>query len=112
MPRDVEVSIRFLKPDEGGRKTPVCNGYRGQFHYAGQKEAWDAPHEYPDSEWVELGQTTRAYLAFLSPERHVEKIQVGTSFEVREGSRLVGVGKVTEIIDLLESAAKSRSRES
>ena len=103
-PRDIEAEIHFLSEAEGGRSTPAYSDYRPQFYYNGQD--WDAPHEYPDVEKVNPGETVRAYLAFLSPQEHLGIIYVGMEFLVREGARTVGKGKVTKIIELEQSAAR------
>jgi len=93
-PRDIEAEIYFLTTEEGGRKGPAFNDYRPQFYYNGHD--WDAPHEYPDVQQVNPGDTVRAYLAFLSPHEHVGKVHVGMEFLIREGTRTVGKGKVTK----------------
>ena len=102
LPRDIEAEIYFLRPEEGGRKTPAYSGYRPQFFYNDQD--WDAPQTYPDTDMVNPGDTVRAYLAFLSPQEHFGKVHVEMKFEVREGARTVGKGTVTKIIDLEKSA--------
>lgn len=32
---EIEVEIRYLTTEEGGRRTGVFSGYRGQFYYGG-----------------------------------------------------------------------------
>jgi len=64
-------------------------------------------HEYPDAEWVFPGETTRAYLAFLSPDEHLGKIHPGMYFQVREGTRVIAEGTVTRLVDLESSARKN-----
>lgn len=105
---DIEAEIRFLTPDEGGRHTPARSGYRPQFYYDGHD--WDAHQEYPDVEWVHPGETARTLLWFLSPEAHLGRVQVGMEFEVREGARAVGRGRVTKILSLAESAERVRGK--
>ena len=100
-PRDIEAQIYFLKSEEGGRTGPAFSGYRPQFYYNNQD--WDAPHVYPDVEEAHPGDTVRTYLAFLSPKEHLGKVHEGMSFEIREGARTVGKGKVTKLIDLEKS---------
>ena len=107
VPKDIEAEIRFLTTEEGGRSSPAFSGYRPQFYYDGRD--WDAPHEYPDSYTVFPGETVRAFLGFLSPQEHIGKITVGMKFEIREGTRTVGTGVVTKIIDLPESAKRIQS---
>lgn len=103
-PRDVEAEIYFLATEEGGRKGPAYTDYRPQFYYDGHD--WDAPHEYPDVEQVNPGDTVRAYLAFLSPQEHVGKLHIGKEFLIREGAKTVGRGKITKILELEISAKR------
>jgi translation elongation factor EF-Tu-like GTPase len=107
-PRDVEADIYFLTTEEGGRKGPAYTDYRPQFYYDGHD--WDAPHEYPDVEQVNPGDTVRAYLAFLSPHEHLGKLYVGKEFLIREGARTVGRGKITKILELEDSAKRHAAR--
>ena len=85
---------------------PAFTGYRPQFYYNGHD--WDAPHIYPDVMQVNPGKTVRAYLGFLSPKEHLGKVYVGMDFLVREGSRTVGKGVITKIIELEESANRAK----
>jgi translation elongation factor EF-Tu-like GTPase len=100
--RDVEVSIFYLPEKDGGRKQPARTGYRPQFYYEGRD--WDAEHEYPDVAMAMPGQTVRAYLRFMSPEYHAGRIHVGMAFLLREGSKIVGYGAITALLDLDYSA--------
>lgn len=89
-PPDIEAEIAFVSIEQGGRKTPMCSGYRPQFCYDGLD--WDADQEYPDVESVLHGQTVRALLRFFRPEAHVGRIYPGMEFQVREGSCVVAHG--------------------
>jgi translation elongation factor EF-Tu-like GTPase len=102
IPRDIEAEIYFLTPAEGGRATPAFDHYRPQFYYDGHD--WDARHVYPDVKQVNPGDTVRAYLGFLSPAEHLGKVHREMPFEIREGARTVGRGKVTKVLELEESA--------
>jgi len=108
IPHDIEVEIRFLTKEEGGRSTPAFSGYRPQFYYQGRD--WDARHEYPDTYTVNPGETVRAYIGFLSPQEHHGKINVGMDFKIREGSRVVAEGVVKKIIELPNSAKRALKR--
>lgn len=105
IPKDIEAEIYFLTPTEGGRSTPAYNDYRPQFYYDGHD--WDARHVYPDVEKVNPGDTVRAYLGFLSPQEHYGKVFVGMNFLIREGAKTVGKGKITNIIELENSAKRA-----
>ena len=105
IPKDVEAKIYFLTTEEGGRSVPAYSNYRPQFYY--NDHDWDAPHIYPDVERVNPGDTVRAYLGFLSPKEHWGKLYVGMKFLIREGSRTVGRGVITKILELEQSAKRA-----
>ncbi len=96
--------IRFLTTDEGGRHSPIYDGYRGQFFY----NEWDCDviQEFPDSQTVGPGDTVRAYISFYDPKFHRKYIHLGMHFSVREGARVVGKGVITKVLKLEESADK------
>jgi len=97
-PRSIEVEVEFLQFNKGGRKNPIRSGYRPQFFYDGHD--WDAVFEFTDQETVEPGNKIKAYIAFPSPQAHVERIYPSMPFLIREGNRTVGFGTVTKIINL------------
>lgn len=103
---DIEAEITSLTSEEGGRNTPASSGYRPQFYYDG--EDWDAKQEYVGVAKVYPGQTVLAILTFTSPQNHVDKLEVGKEFLIREGLTTVGHGKVTKILDLHKSAERVR----
>ena len=105
IPDDIEAEIYYLTAEEGGRKTPIFTGYRGQLYYDGN--SWDAPQKFKDVEFVEPGESVRVCIGFFSPEKHHGQISVGMKFEVREGVRTVGKGAVTKILDLPNSAKRA-----
>lgn len=98
---EIEAEIRYLTTEEGGRRTGVFSGYRGQFYYGGND--YDGVQFFPDlseNEMVELGTTVRAYVGFLQErwdEVHSKHVTVGMPFEIREGNRTVGLGRVTKV---------------
>jgi translation elongation factor EF-Tu-like GTPase len=107
-PPDIEAEITFVPTDRGGRTTPAFSGYRPQFYY--NEQNFDADQEYPDVEAVFPGQTVRAFLRFLSPDVHIDRVRPGLEFEVREGVRIVARGRVTKILNLAKSAERVRSK--
>jgi len=93
---ELEAEIYYLTTKEGGRKNYVASGYRGQFYYNGKD--WDAPQEFIEKEICNLGETVKVYLKTLSPDFHVGQFFVGQKFEIREGAKTVGKGKITKIL--------------
>jgi hypothetical protein len=85
-----------LTEQEGGRKTSVANGYRGQFHYNGKD--FDAMQQFVDKPWCQLGETVQVLIQTASPEFHAGQFCIGKEFEIREGSKTVGKGTITRIL--------------
>ena len=93
---ELEAEIYYLREDEGGRKTPVANNYRGQFHYDGKD--WDASQNFIDKQLCFPGETVAVLIRTANPIRHIGKFFVGKCFEIREGTTIVGKGVVTKIL--------------
>lgn len=93
---ELEADIYYLTTSEGGRQTPVATSYRGQFHY--DNHDWDAMQQFLDKEWCELGETVKVLLQTASPDFHCGKFFVGKEFEIREGSKVVGRGKISKVL--------------
>src|SRR4029079_18089155 len=98
MRRDIEAALTFLWPNEGGRSSPTRTGYRGQLFY--DDHDWDAIYEFPDTAVVNPGDSVRAYLTLLFPAAHEGRLTPDKEIEIREGSRIVARGRVTEVIGL------------
>jgi translation elongation factor EF-Tu-like GTPase len=103
---DIEAEITFLKTDEGGRESYALSGYRPQFFYRGEDHV--AVQEFVDKERVYPGETVTVRLDLLHPELLSDHIRLGDQFEIREGLRTVGLGKITRILNLLENAEASK----
>jgi translation elongation factor EF-Tu-like GTPase len=110
LPKDVEAEITLLPTEHGGRASAVQSNYRPQFYYDGHD--WDAVHYYPDVAEVRPGETARVYLGFLSPDEHVGRLHPGKVFLLREGNRVVGYGKITQLLELEASAGRIHGRRS
>jgi translation elongation factor EF-Tu-like GTPase len=112
--KDFEVSLRFLSVNEGGRKTSwVKQGYRCDFSYANELDAafmiWpiflgDNGLPLLIETTVETDKPVNAQMVIIDDElrvtEHRSRIQNGTRFFMREGSKIVAEGIVTRIIDL------------
>jgi hypothetical protein len=98
-----EVFVEFLPSESGGRRTSICLGedaatrYRPHFRVKGGDgqylgvEFVDGPDEP-----IRPGQRTFATVRFLyQPSVSYESLVVGAEFEILEGARTVGQGRVT-----------------
>jgi len=89
---ELEGEIYYLRERKGYLKS----GHSGQFFYNGQ--GWDATQEFIDKEICNPGDNVKVRLQTLSPDLHVGQFYIGQDFETREGSKTVGIGKITKIL--------------
>src|SRR6476659_161057 len=86
--------VYVLSKEEGGRHTPLFNGYRPQFHI----RTTDVTGMLKLPEGVEMvmpGDNTTITGELLTPVA----LEKGARFAIREGGRTVGAGTITEIIE-------------
>ena len=98
-PPDIEARISFLATSEGGRIGPAKSGYRPSHNFGLQGILNDAAHEYIGQEWVGPGETALANLWLLVPESQTGRFHEGFRFSVQEGSRIVGHGVITKVLN-------------
>jgi translation elongation factor EF-Tu-like GTPase len=98
-PADLEARITFRGTDSGGRRGPVTSGYRPNHDFGLPGELNDAQHEYPDAESVHPGESARALLWLLAPERQTRRLHTGFRFTVQEGRKVVGHGEVVRVLN-------------
>lgn len=96
--------MTFLPTEHGGREGPAFGDYKPQLYYAGRD--WVVALEFPDVPLARPGESVRAFLSFLSPCEHVGKLRPGMAFLIREGSKVVAYGSVSQLLDLESSAGR------
>jgi|ERR1700690_2866745 translation elongation factor EF-Tu-like GTPase len=101
-PKDIEAEIIFVLPEDGGRKNPIMSGLRPQFHYDGRD--WDGVMHFDTEEHMPKGIPIIMYFAFISPESHLGKLLPGKEFQLWDGPKVIGNGRILRLIDLEESA--------
>ena len=96
---DFVATITYLKTEEGGRKGYAASGYRPHVKFDGRKEMTSGEQLFVDKDKVFPGDTATAEIRILSPHFFENYLFVGQHFEIGEGSKVVGHGKVLEIIN-------------
>ena len=86
--------VYVLKKDEGGRHTPFFSGYRPQFYFRTTDVTGVAA--LPEgTEMVMPGDNITMTVELISPVA----MEKGLRFAIREGSRTIGAGTVTDIVE-------------
>ena len=86
--------VYVLKKDEGGRHTPFFSGYRPQFYFRTTDVTGVAT--LPEgTEMVMPGDNVSMDIELISPVA----MEKGLRFAIREGSRTIGAGTVSEIVE-------------
>ena len=94
------VYVQFINAEAGGRNSPtfIREPYRPHFR-VGDGEYLGVGFVGGPDEPIPPGVSVNAKVIFLySPQVNYEALQVGVQFQVLEGARIVGVGKVTGLI--------------
>ena len=89
-----EGSVYVLKKEEGGRHTPFMNNYRPQFYFR-TTDVTGVVHMPEGTEMVMPGDNVEMSVELIQPVAMDE----GLRFAIREGSRTVGAGRVTKVIE-------------
>ncbi len=91
----IEAKIRFLLPEEGGRRKFPFSGYRPQFYCDG--EDWIVSMQFEGTP-PPNGEYFTVYFSFMRPS-HQKHVYAGKEFKIREGGQIVAEGEVTRILD-------------
>jgi hypothetical protein len=112
---DFEVVVRFLRPDEGGRKKPAHQGYRPDMVFVDAPHTWmiwpeflrenGSPYELHEP----IPEHVRANMYVCNPEARPSLrplVHLGREVQMVEGTHPVAVGKVTAIKNLPNESAR------
>ena len=86
--------VYVLKKEEGGRHTPFFNGYRPQFYFR-TMDVTGVAHLPEGTEMVMPGDNVQMEVELISPVA----MEQGLRFAIREGSRTIGAGTVSEVVE-------------
>jgi len=89
-----EGSVYVLKKEEGGRHTPFMDNYRPQFYFR-TTDVTGVVKLPEGTEMVMPGDNVDMSVELIQPVAMDE----GLRFAIREGSRTVGAGRVTKVVE-------------
>jgi translation elongation factor EF-Tu-like GTPase len=95
----VRAILRLLRTEEGGRRTGVRSGYRPNHNFGGpdDPEFYIGQIDFESGDIIEPGDSRKVVVRFISGPGLREKLQVGRSWRIQEGYRLVGEATVLEV---------------
>ncbi len=105
---DFIADLQYLKTEQGGRKTPVfATGYRPQIKFDFDDMQTSGQQTFLNKDIVYPGETVEASIKIISVKHFENTLTEGMIFEFREGSRIIGTGKITDILnDKLKKASR------
>jgi translation elongation factor EF-Tu-like GTPase len=91
----IAAKLYLLRPEEGGRKTPIFTGYRPAVHFGNRQT--DALIVFDPEEKPVLGGEYTVTIALAHPEYLGDTLQKDATFDCREGPKIIGRGKVLNV---------------
>lgn len=84
---------------EGGRTTPAMSGYRPQIKFEFDEMQTSGQQQFINRKLVFPGDKVIAEINIISVDHFANKLEEGMEFEFREGSRIIGNGKILTIVN-------------
>ena len=104
---DFIATLTYRTIEQGGRKTAAKSGYRPQVKFDFEEMQTSGQQTFIDRELVFPGDTVEAEIKILSVDFFTNKLVEGMEFEFREGAKVIGTGKIKNIInDKLKKACR------
>ncbi len=105
---DFIAELKYLTTEEGGRKTPVfSSGYRPQIKFDFDEMQTSGQQTFLNKETVYPGDAIEAAIKIISVDHFAHCLTEGMAFEFREGSRLIGTGIISSVLnDNLKKASR------
>ena len=98
---DFIAELNFLTIEQGGRKTAASSGYRPHIEFDNYPEYLTSGIQtYIGKKTVIPVESVKAEIAILGMEYFARRLYENMEFKFCEGSRTVGHGAITEIINL------------
>ena len=94
---EVRANIRFIGPDQGGRKTPARSGTRSELRVNDLFTSCVVCAE-TEEQVFEFGVEYNVTLELLFWDRYRNVIHVGMPVQLNEGNRMVGLGTIEAIV--------------
>ncbi|WP_272152104.1 elongation factor Tu [Tenacibaculum aiptasiae] len=110
---DFIAELQFLTTEQGSRKGYAKSGYRPHIEFENYPEYLTSGQQsYIGKEIVNPGDKIKAEIVILSTEYFERRLYEKMEFKFCEGSRIIGFGKIIEIINKNLKSAPNITQES
>ncbi len=96
---DFIADLKYLTTEEGGRQTPTFSGYRPQVKFDFDEMQTSGQQTFLNKGTVYPGDNVEAAIRIIAVEHFENTLTEGIAFEFREGSRVIGTGKISSILN-------------
>lgn len=96
---DFVAEVIYLTTVEGGRHGYAASGYRPHVKFAFSDYLTSGQQTFLDREIVYPGEKVTAAIKILSVDFFRQSLLEGMTFEVCEGPRIVGTGKIIQVVN-------------
>ncbi len=96
---DFIAILKYRTKEEGGRQGPAFPRYRPQVQFSFSKSQTSGEQVFIDKDIVWPGELVKAKITLLDHLSFRHSLEIGHSFEFKEGSRIIGTGEILEIIN-------------
>ena len=96
----VRAEVRLLPTSEGGRTVSIRGSYRPNHNFLGpeDREMTVGCIDLPEGSELLPGQSAEVTITFLGWPGLTGLVHPGREWRIQEGSRLVGIGRVIEVL--------------
>lgn len=96
----IKAEVRLLSASESGRLGPIRGSYRPNHNFFGpdDRNMTVGLIDLPDGSELHPGQSMEATITFLGWPGLSDQLYQGREWRIQEGARLVGFGRVIEVL--------------
>ncbi|MCO6176400.1 hypothetical protein NHF50_15225 [Flavobacterium sp. NRK F10] len=94
---DFIALLEYKKTEEGGRTSYALSGYRPSIKFPFSEMLTSGIQNFIDKEKVFPGEIVKVEINILSPEYFKYQLCENLEFDFREGSKIIGTGKIISI---------------
>lgn len=99
VPPDFIAELKYKSVEEGGRKTKASSGYRPVLKFPFTEMMASGQQVFVGQTSVKPGETVVAEITMIYYDEFVNRLYEGLEFDFREGNKVIGTGKIIEILN-------------